>query len=469
MITGRDLQEWGLPPGPVYKTALRVLVPNPKGWGKDEIEHELKSMLGSPEAWVDSSVEWAKNIAKAIVAEKAKQNGQTTIRMNDSCCPTQIFGQEMIERGALDQIYEAAKLPISVRAAIMPDGHSGIGICIGGVLATDNAIIPTCVGVDIGCRMKMSVFDVDGKRATGMRDRLGNILQACTIFGIGENDGFRASHPVLDDERFGIPVIKKNHWRDLAIRQLGSQGGGNHFCEFGILQMAGSEETKLAVLSHSGSRGMGNKIGRFYIDLAVEKTHLQHNAKMLAWLMLDDEDGQEYFQAMSLAGEYAKACHDITHSRIQKELGASVTTVFENFHNFAWKEKVDGRDLVVHRKGATPAGAGVVGIIPGSMTTKTYIVRGKGNPLSISSSSHGAGRLMSRSAAKERFTMSAMRKNIEDAGVTLIGGSLDECSMAYKDIDAVLRAQEDLVEAIGTFQPVVVRMSGEVVKPWEKE
>jgi tRNA-splicing ligase RtcB len=172
---------------------------------------------------------------------------------------------------------------------------------------------------------------------------------------------------------------------------------------------------------------------------------------------------------MNLAGDYSKACHDIIHGRILKAMGSRATGMFENHHNFAWKEVVDGRNVIVHRKGATPAGVGDVGLIPGSMTTATYVVTGKGDLGSMSSSSHGAGRMMSRAKAKETFTASAMRKNLEDAGVTLLGGGLDECSMAYKDIEQVMASQADLVSVVGRFKPLVVRMADEQAKPWEKE
>jgi tRNA-splicing ligase RtcB len=225
----------------------------------------------------------------------------------------------------------------------------------------------------------------------------------------------------------------------------------------------------LALLSHSGSRGVGFAVAREYTKIAMDKRRLPDEAKHLAWLTLEESEGQEYWQAMEMSGAFAKACHDIIHERIRQALGVNEFTRFENHHNFAWKEQVDGRDVIVHRKGATPAGKGVPGLIPGSMTTETFVCLGKGNAESMNSSSHGAGRLMSRKAAKEKYTMADLRANLAAAGVTLVGGSVDECSMAYKDIKTVMDAQKDLVEIRGVFKPFLVRMANAEKKHWETE
>lgn len=469
MITGKDLRDWGLQPGPVYKTALKMLIPNPKGWDRAKIEHEFRSMLGNPEVCLDSPAEWVRCIARVIIAEKVKNSEQTVIRLSKSCCPIQVYGEEMIERAAIDQIYEAAKLPISVKAAIMPDGHFGYFLPIGGVLATKNAVIPYAVGLDIGCRMQMSIFDVDGKFAEGWRSKLENILIKNTVFGVGKDMQDFVDAPVLHSNLFkDIPVIKQL-WAT-ARSQLGTSGSGNHFVNFGVVNVDGIEGEKLAVLSHSGSRGFGNKLAMHYVDIAISHCKLPTNIKKGAWLDMDSDAGKEYWAGMNLAGDYAKECHDIIHSRIAKALGEKVIEKFENHHNFAWKEKLeDGQEVIVHRKGATPARVGVFGIIPGSMTTFTYIVEGKGNPLSIYSSSHGAGRAMSRTQAKQTFTIAQMKANLAAAGVTLIGGSIDECSMGYKDIEKVIAVQSDLVRVVGRFRPIVVRMAEGSIKPWETE
>ena len=213
------------------------------------------------------------------------------------------------------------------------------------------------------------------------------------------------------------------------------------------------------MLSHSGSRGLGANIARHYTKLAMEQCLLPKVAKHLAWLSLDSEEGMEYWLAMNLAGDYASACHHHIHRRMSRSLGLQPLAMVENHHNFAWKERqADGRELIVHRKGATPAQKGVLGIIPGSMTAPGYIVRGKGHPESLRSASHGAGRKMSRTKARQTIQAKELKRYLKDQGVTLIGGGLDEAPMAYKDIREVMAAQAALVDVVGTFLPRIVRM-----------
>ncbi|MES2486876.1 MAG: RtcB family protein, partial [Bacteroidota bacterium] len=260
-----------------------------------------------------------------------------------------------------------------------------------------------------------------------------------------------------------IPLLKS--LKDKAFKQMGSSGGGNHFVEFGIVDVSVNDPVfslpagkYVGVLSHSGSRGLGANIARHYTNLAMKQTPLPKEARHLAWLDLDTHDGQEYWIAMNLAGDYASACHHDIHRRIAKALGARPLKMVENHHNFAWKELVNGQELIVHRKGATPAGKDVLGIIPGSMTAPGYIVKGLGNTASINSASHGAGRQMSRSQAKQHITMSEVKKVLKDNGVTLLGAGLDEAPMAYKDINKVMAQQTELVDVVGMFIPKIVRM-----------
>jgi tRNA-splicing ligase RtcB len=185
----------------------------------------------------------------------------------------------------------------------------------------------------------------------------------------------------------------------------------------------------------------------------------------LAWLDLDSEPGLEYWQAMNLMGEYASANHALIHAKIAKALGAEVLANVENHHNFAWKEVHDGRELIVHRKGATPAGAGVLGVIPGSMATPGFVVRGRGNDASLHSASHGAGRVMSRTAAKKQFRWAHVKPMLEKANVTLLSAGIDEAPVAYKDIHQVMAAQQDLVEVIARFDPRIVKMADAGEKP----
>jgi len=194
----------------------------------------------------------------------------------------------------------------------------------------------------------------------------------------------------------------------------------------------------------------------------MDTCKLPRKAQPLAWLDLDTEAGQEYWLSMNLAGDYAKACHDRIHTNLLKALGLKALAKVENHHNFAWKDTlIDGTEAIIHRKGATPAHVGELGIIPGSMATPAYLVVGKGNNEALQSASHGAGRAMSRKEARESTTGSAVKKILADAGVTLIGGSLEENPSAYKNIETVIAAQQQLIEVQGKFHPRIVRMDKE--------
>jgi tRNA-splicing ligase RtcB len=185
----------------------------------------------------------------------------------------------------------------------------------------------------------------------------------------------------------------------------------------------------------------------------------------LAWLDLDSDDGREYWYAMNLMGDFASASHWVIHERVRAALGARVLARVENHHNFAWLEEHDGRELVVHRKGATPAGAGVLGVIPGSMATPAFVVRGLGSEASLESASHGAGRVMSRTQAKQQFTWKDVRPLLEAANVTLLSAGIDENPGVYKDIHEVMAQQRDLVEVVARFDPRIVRMADGKERP----
>ncbi len=270
---------------------------------------------------------------------------------------------------------------------------------------------------------------------------------------------------MLDHADFNrTDLLRRLHGK--AVRQLGSSGSGNHFVELGRIEVFPQNELGLAagmytaILSHSGSRGLGANVAKHYTDIAMAKCKLPTEAKHLAWLDLDSEAGQEYWLAMNLAGAYARACHDVIHANICEALGAEVLATVENHHNFAWKETLhDGNAYIVHRKGATPAGAGVAGIIPGNMVAPGYVVRGMGNESSLNSAAHGAGRRMSRQKAKHAITMSSLKKVVQSERVTLIGGSAEEAPLAYKDIELVMKSQTTLVTVEGKFYPRVVRMA----------
>lgn len=400
------------------------------------------------------------------------------LKLRDVPVSYQIWGADYIEQGALDQMTNAARLPVALAGSLMPDAHPGYGLPIGGVLAADNAVIPYAVGVDIACRMKLTVYPLDPEvlRQSDSSDfaRLQGALVSNTIFGAGRHGSHRGKidHPVLDETLWSATKLTKS-LRSTAIQQIGTSGTGNHFVEWGELHISDSENPLnlpmgdyLALLSHSGSRSVGFKIAGYYTELAMaQMTNLEPAVKHLAWLPLDKEAGQEYWDAMQLAGKFASANHQIIHERIGKAIELQPIAAVENHHNFAWNEKifVNGveRDAIVHRKGATPAGKGVLGIIPGTMADVGYLVAGKGKAESLNSASHGSGRQMSRTEAFRTVKVDQHLEYLKQRGVTLIGGGLDESPQAYKPIEQVIAAQSDLVDIIGIFQPRIVRMASD--------
>lgn len=388
-----------------------------------------------------------------------------------------IFGKDIIEENTIEQMRTATTLPVAVAGALMPDAHLGYGLPIGGVLATDNAVIPYAVGVDIACRMKLSVFDTpfESKKEVEKyidknKKHLSRVLMENTYFGAGyPNRIEHPDHDVLYDSRWDINNDFKM-LREKAAQQIGTSGGGNHFVEWVIVDWFTNEEDDLlpnyyiGLLSHSGSRGVGFAIANYYSDLA-RRIHynLPKELEHLAWLDMDSEEGQEYWEAMQLAGRYAEANHDIIHNSVAKASGLNIYYGVENHHNFAWKETclVNGehKELIVHRKGATRAHKGLYGIIPSSMTSAGMVVSGLGYESSLNSASHGAGRLMSRNKARETITVHQRDALLKDRGVTLLGGGLDEAPQAYKNVTDVFSAQEMLVKNLAWISPKIVRMA----------
>lgn len=385
-----------------------------------------------------------------------------------NAAPWQQWGSDL-EEAAVQQMRNACSLPVSVAGALMPDAHVGYGLPIGGVLATTGAVIPYAVGVDIACRMCLTVYRLAASRLPGMRDRLRKVLHQETRFGVGCSFSPRRQHPVMDEDWSSIPLLKSLH--NKAWAQLGTSGSGNHFVEFGDFTVDQQQAKTLgiepgcylALLSHSGSRGSGAEVCREYSWRAMQQhKNLPRELRHLAWLPLSSADGQEYWRAMELMGRYAAANHALIHKYISRALGFDVLLMVDNHHNFAWLETHQlgnkKQEVVVHRKGATPAAKGVRGMIPGSMATPGYLVEGRGKPESLNSAAHGAGRVMSRSAAKNSITWSSVKKQLADAGVELISAGLDEAPGVYKDIEQVMRAQQDLVTILGRFDPRIVKM-----------
>jgi tRNA-splicing ligase RtcB len=375
------------------------------------------------------------------------------------------WGAEFVDSQSHQQMREACSLPCAVAGALMPDAHLGYGLPIGGVLALEGAVCPYAVGVDIACRMKLSVLDVPVEAIERRRTEFEHALEQGTVFGAGKEWKKRQQHDVMDRDWTITRVTREN--KDKAWAQLGTSGSGNHFVEFGLLTLAepdlGLEAgTYAALLSHSGSRGAGYAVCSTYSSIARKDLPKKYSSfGRLAWLDLESQAGSEYWEAMNLMGEYASANHAVIHRNVMRLIGAQRLAGVENHHNFAWKEQHAGREVIVHRKGATPAGAGELGIIPGSMGTPAYVVRGKGNLESLNSASHGAGRLMSRTQAKSTFHFQSIREDLKQRGITILSAGADEVPGVYKNIDDVMAAQRDLVEAIARFDPRIVKMCGD--------
>jgi tRNA-splicing ligase RtcB len=477
-ISNNELRALGIEEVGILKNFSRLangLLKN-NVFGKEEILANMEALIDEPMPFALDKGGKFKNLAEDVIAMRKKgrflKAEQNNVKLKKEVAEFPIWGLEHIEEGALAQMRTAIQLPIAVAGALMPDAHQGYGLPIGGVLATTaNTIIPFAVGVDIACRMCLSIYDLPSEVIDSESHKLKNILVDHTYFGIGCSTKSYFDSSLFDSATWNETKLIRT-LKDRAYAQLGTSGTGNHFVEWGELTIADGAlkgihaGRYLSLLSHSGSRGFGAAVADHYSKIAMSKTKLPTEAKHLAWLDLDNEEGQEYWIAMNLAGKYASANHHEIHNKISQALGVKPLTMIENHHNFAWKEQLnDGTEVMVHRKGATPAGEGVLGIIPGSMSTPGFLVRGKGNETSINSASHGAGRLMSRKAAFRNLDKNLIAANLVDKRITLMGSDMDEAPMAYKDIHAVMAAQHDLVEVLAKFEPRIVRMANPKEKP----
>jgi len=372
-----------------------------------------------------------------------------------------------IDDGAHHQMQQACQIPMAVGAALMPDAHVGYGLPIGGVLATEGVVIPYAVGVDIACRMKISVLDMPPESLERRFEHYRSALENGTRFGVGSEHKKPQDHSVLDEDWSITRITREN--KDRARKQLGTSGSGNHFAEFGVLTLTERcDELNLdagqyvALLTHSGSRGPGASVCSTYSAIARQQQPKKYqHFDRLAWLEMSSQAGQEYWAAMNLMGQFAAANHAVIHRLVTSLLGARVLADVENHHNFAWKEIHSGREVIVHRKGATPAAAGVLGVIPGSMADPAFIVRGKGHPESLNSASHGAGRVMSRTKAIGQFNFRAVQKSLAQRGIRILSAGADEVPMVYKNIEQVMNEQSDLVESVARFDPKIVKMCGD--------
>jgi len=467
MITGKILKLHDWPDGKIIGIAKKIAAElEEQGLSRGPILARLDAVRSNPDAFL------ADPFMASLARECMRIAPKAEDKLNDlreSPLPYPIWGREGIDSGSLAQMDNAMRLPVSVAGALMPDAHLGYGLPIGGVLAAENAVIPYAVGVDIACRMCLSLYAVSPYLLGQKKGLFEDALRNQTAFGMGAEwkGSRRPDHAVLDDESWDATRLLKS-LQDLAARQLGTSGTGNHFVEWGIFQLYEplydlQPGSYLALLSHSGSRGVGFKIADCYSKLAMEKhPDLDKSVRHLAWLSLDSEEGQEYWLSMELAGRFAAAGHAVIHQRVSNAVGLKAAAMVDNHHNFAWQYKLpDGKNVIVHRKGATPAGKGALGVIPGSMGDAGYVVRGRGSAASLDSASHGAGRMMSRKAALDSISKSSRDNYLKERGVTLLGGGLDESPQAYKPIDQVMQDQSDLVDIIGKFSPRIVRMADE--------
>ncbi|UUC47225.1 RtcB family protein [Flavobacterium cerinum] len=463
-ITGTDLIAVGYKENAILGLALQLVTQHKGTNEKATLLEVFKKIKENPENYLDDPI-WEDLATKLI--EEANAPVDETIPLRETAKEYRVFGAEQIEEGARNQMHIAMKLPVTVAGALMPDAHQGYGLPIGGVLATKNAIIPYGVGVDIGCRMALSIYDIPEHHFYENEGKYKRELIVHTKFGAGHgyHGQYKSNHDVLDRNEFNLTPFIKN-LQDKAWSQLGTSGGGNHFVEFGIIEFEQRDEVLnidkgryVALLTHSGSRGMGATIAGYYTQLAKQRCKLPAEAANLAYLDMNSQEGMEYWLAMNLAGDYASACHEIIHDKMQKAIGGTLLAKVENHHNFAWKEVWNGEEVIVHRKGATPAGKGVMGIIPGSMTAPGFLVRGKGETDAINSASHGAGRQMSRTKAIKNISKADMKAVLKEHGVTLVGAGRDEAPMAYKDITVVMEAQKELIDVVAKFTPKLVRMA----------
>ena len=473
LITGKDLLDLGWETGPEVGTALiaaRQLLTD--GVSIEQLTGQLIAVKTVPETYVEDAL-WG-DTAQLLVKRQLRNQAPT---LREELAPLSIWGRELIDEKSIEQINNTARLPATLRVALMPDAHVGYGLPIGGVAALEGAIAPYMVGVDIGCRMHATVFDRNPIHMKQKENLYKQILQENTFFGrkpIPKHE--LRDHPILDDPRWAQLPRHLRSLKDTAAKQVGSSGGGNHFVEWTALTVHGNnplgidEGKYIALVSHSGSRGVGYKIAQHYCKMAENLAYfLPKNLRKLGYLDYARGDGQEYELAMSLAGDFAKACHEVIHERMAEALGGNVLGTLQNHHNFAWRVDREGSSPVfIHRKGATPAAEGVLGIIPGSMAAPGFFVAGRGdsaenildNP-SLNSAAHGSGRKLSRSAAHNKLDSKKVRELLKARGVTLIGGGLDEAPDAYKNSRQVIAAQADLVRVWAEFMPVIVRMAAD--------
>lgn len=365
------------------------------------------------------------------------------------------------EEGALEQAKNLARLPFAFRQiCLMPDAHQGYGMPIGGVMAAEGAIIPNAVGVDIGCGMCAVKTSLTNIPVDAVKKILGEIRRSIPL---GMNR-YKEKQPVdllPECTSTDMPVVLSEY--EKARAQVGTLGGGNHFIE-----LQKGDDNHIWIMVHSGSRNLGKQVADHYNKKAValNERYFKHVLKawQLAFFLMDSSEGERYLHEMQYCVDFALANRKLMMERISAIFVETVGNVtfapmINIAHNYARRENHFGRDVLVHRKGATSARDGETGIIPGSQGTPSYIVRGKGNPESFTSCSHGAGRKMGRKQAERTLNLAEEKKRLDDKGIihSIRGiGDLDEAAGAYKDIDIVMAEQADLVDILVRLEPLGV-------------
>lgn len=397
---------------------------------------------------------------KAWVGTREVQAGEQTWELPD------------IEQTALEQLKNLATLPFIHKngVAVMPDVHAGIGSTIGTVIATVAAVIPAAIGVDIGCGMNAVKLSIKADQLPDSLKALRSAIEEAVPTGTGPQ-GNHKSEEKIEDNYYWLPVVDTLQMSQTLRRinpeytkksssQLGTLGSGNHFIEICI-----DEEDYVWVMLHSGSRGIGNMIGREFISKAkeeMERWHIDLPDKDLAYLPEGSELFDEYVEMVQWAQEYAlenrKMMMTAVLKAIRREVPTHLSVVLEAVnchHNYVEKENHFESNVWVTRKGAVSARSGQLGIIPGSMGKQSYIVRGKGNPESYCSCSHGAGRAVSRTEARKRFSLTDLIAQTDGVECRKDSAVIDEIPGAYKSLDLVMANQKDLVEVVHTLKAVL--------------
>ena len=366
------------------------------------------------------------------------------------------------------------------RVAFMADHHLGYAVPVGGVVAYREHISPSGVGYDIACGNKAVRLDADADEVRAKIDTIMDDVFETLSFGVGRRNQEEVDHELFDDDAWKLPSIAK--LKEMARKQLGTIGSGNHYVDLFV-----DEEDRVWIGVHFGSRGLGHKTATWFLRKAgaTDAIHAQP-----ALLHVESGIGQEYIEAMELAGRYAYAGRDWVCARVAKILGAKIVEEVHNHHNFAWKEEHWGETLWVVRKGATPAFPGQLGFVGGSMAEEAVILKGKEDPspegrveqsMALYSTVHGAGRVLSRLRAKGKInkrtgevvrkpevTSDMLRQSVAEAGVTLRGAGVDESPHCYKRLPEVLAEHADTVEILHRLKPIGVAMAGpEIFDPYK--